>query len=155
MSDSPAIHTQEHRFRVLVVDDEPSILRLLQSVLEQRPYHVDTADGGLTALALVRRNVYDLILLDMRMPDLDGLATLREIKKIDSNPSVLIMTGYGTINSAVDAIKAGAEDFLTKPISLDVLVIHIERIRKYRTLKDECIYLRERVAAAYRYGRGS
>jgi DNA-binding NtrC family response regulator len=146
MSDSPSIHTQEHRFRVLVVDDEPSILRLLRSVLEQRAYHVDTADGGLTALALIQRNVYDLILLDMRMPDLDGLATLREIKKIDSNPSVLIMTGYGTINSAVDAIKAGAEDFLTKPVSLDVLVIHTERIRKYRTLKDECIYLRERVA---------
>ena len=133
---------------MLVVDDEPSILRLLQGVLRQRSYHVDTAEGGLMALKLVRRNAYDLILLDMRMPDLDGLTTLREIKQIDSNPSVLIMTAYGTINSAVDAIKGGADDFLIKPVSLDVLLVHIERIREYRNLKDECTHLRERIADA-------
>ncbi len=138
----------ERPFRVLVVDDAATILRLLQGFLEQRGYNVDTADGGLPALLLVQRKTYDLVLLDVKMPDLDGLATLREIKRIDANPSVLIMTAYGTVKTAVEAMKVGADDFLIKPLSLEALGIQIERIREHRSLKAECLYLREQVAGA-------
>jgi two-component system response regulator HydG len=149
MSESPfADAVEQRRFRVLVVDDEPSIRRLLRAFFEQHSYEVDTADGGEKALELVRRHAYDLVLLDMKMPDLDGLTTLREIKKIDANSSVLMMTAYGTIHTAVDAMKSGAEDFLIKPLSIEALGIQIERIREYRSLKEECLMLRERVAGS-------
>jgi DNA-binding NtrC family response regulator len=139
---------KQPRFRVMVVDDEPSIQRLLHGFLEKRSYCVDIADGGLKALKLVKCNAYDLVLLDMKMPDLDGLETLREIKKIDANPSVLLMTAYGTIKTAVESMKSGADDFLIKPLSLEALGIQIDRIREYRKLKEECLYLREWIAGA-------
>jgi DNA-binding NtrC family response regulator len=80
------------------------------------------------------------------MPDLDGLETLRRLKSLDAHPSVLMMTAYGTVASAVQAMKVGADDFLIKPLSLEALGYQIERIKDHRRLKEECRCLRDRVA---------
>jgi DNA-binding NtrC family response regulator len=87
------------------------------------------------------------VLLDMMMPDLGGLSTLKQIKTIDENISVLIMTGYGSIKSAIEALKNGADEFLLKPLSLEALGIIIERVREHRRLKGECQYLRSQIGA--------
>ena len=146
MSDS-SDNSSDQPLRILVVDDEQTVLRLLRSFLDSQNYRVQTANGGMEAIELVREKVFDLVLLDMKMPDLDGLETLKEMKRIDDTPSVLIMTAYGTIQTAVEAMKIGADDFLIKPLSLEALGILIERVREYRNLKEECRYLREQVSA--------
>jgi two-component system response regulator HydG len=138
---------QETALRLLVVDDEQPILRLLRTFLEDRGYAVETAVEGLAAVELVRQRSFDLVLLDLMMPDLDGLSTLKQIKTIDENLSVLIMTGYGTIKSAIEALKNGADEFLLKPLSLEALGILIEKVHEHRRLKGECQYLRSQIGA--------
>jgi two-component system response regulator HydG len=144
---SEASHTKDPPFKILVVDDEETILRLLREYLESQGYAVATAAGGQSAVELVQKTAFDLILLDLMMPDLDGLETLREIKRCDKNASVLIMTAYGTIKSAVEAMKIGADDYLIKPLSLEALGLLIQRVRELQNLRQECLYLRKQVAA--------
>ena len=144
----PAGYSLDQPFKILVVDDEKPILKLLRGFLQSQGYQVETAEGGIKAIEMVRDKTFDLVLLDLRMPDLDGLETLREMKRIDDNPSVLIMTAHGTIETAVEAMKIGADDFLLKPLYLQALGILIERTMEYRKLKAECQFLREQVQAA-------
>jgi len=134
-------------FRVLVVDDEPSILNLLKTYLETQGHAVQTARGGLEAAEAARSRSFDLALVDLMMPDQDGMATLKQLKSIDERLSVLIMTGYGTIKSAIEAMKNGAEEFLLKPLSLEALGILIERVREHRRLREECLFLRSQLGA--------
>ncbi len=141
-------YSLDQPFKILVVDDEKPILKLLRGFLQSQGYQVETAEGGIKAIEMVRDKTFDLVLLDLRMPDLDGLETLREMKRIDDNPSVLIMTAHGTIETAVEAMKIGADDFLLKPLHLQALGILIERTMEYRKLKAECQFLREQVQAA-------
>jgi DNA-binding NtrC family response regulator len=108
---------------------------------------VETAQGGVRAVELVRQRSFGLVLMDLMMPDQDGLVTLKQIKTIDENLPVLIMTGYGTIKSAIEALKNGAEEFLLKPLSMEALSIFIERIRERSRLKGECQYLRSKMGA--------
>ena len=153
MSDNSINPQQKPGFRVLAVDDDPTILGLLRSFLQKRSYRVETAEGGLQALEMVRQKAYDLVLIDLKMPDLDGLETLRRLKSLDAHPSVLMMTAYGTVASAVQAMKVGADDFLIKPLSLEALGYQIERIKDHRLLKEECRCLRDRVACTEVDGR--
>jgi DNA-binding NtrC family response regulator len=134
-------------FRILVVDDELPILNLLRNFLEAQGHTVQTAHGGLEAAEAARGRSFDLALLDLMMPDQDGMTTLKQLKSIDENLSVLIMTGYGTIKSAIEAMKNGAEEFLLKPLSLEALGILIERVREHRRLREECLFLRSQLGA--------
>jgi DNA-binding NtrC family response regulator len=137
---------QESPLRLLVVDDEPSIRTLLRAFLENRGYAVETASGGIPAVEMVQQRSFDLVVLDMMLPDQDGLAILKQIKTIDENLSVLIMTGYGTVKTAIEALKSGADDFLQKPLSMEALGIIIEKVRERRRLWQECQYLRGQVS---------
>lgn len=128
--------------RLLVVDDEQPVRSLLRNFLQDRGYEVETAASGQQALEFVRRQSFDLVLLDLMLPGLDGLSTLKQIKAVDEQSSVLIMTGYGTIKSAIDTLKSGADEFLIKPLSLEALSLIVDRIRKQRRLKCECEHLR-------------
>jgi len=134
-------------FRILVVDDELPILNLLRTFLEAQGHAVQTAHGGLEAVEAARGRSFDLALVDLMMPDQDGMATLKQLKSIDENLSVLIMTGYGTIKSAIEAMKNGAEEFLLKPLSLEALGILIERVREHCRLREECLFLRSQLGA--------
>jgi len=133
------------RARVLVVDDEMSILLLLKEALTQWGYEVTCAATGAEALAALRSQLFDAALTDVRMPDMSGLDLLREIKRQDESIEVVIMTGYPTIASAVEALKEGAYDYLSKPLILDELRHLMQRLMERRFLRTEVHSLRARL----------
>ncbi len=131
--------------KILVVDDEPSILRLLEEALTQWGYQVKSAASGDEALAAIRGDLFDAVLTDVRMPEMSGLDLLREIKRHDDSIEVVMMTGYPTIVSAVEALKEGAYDYLSKPLILDELRHLMARMTERRFLRGEVTSLRERL----------
>jgi len=131
--------------KILVVDDEPSILRLLEEALTQWGYQVKCAASGDEALAAIRGDLFDAVLTDIRMPEMSGLDLLREIKRHDDSIEVVMMTGYPTIVSAVEALKEGAYDYLSKPVILDELRHLMARMTERRFLRGEVTSLRERL----------
>ncbi len=113
---------------ILVVDDEPDIRELVRDILEDEGYAVATAENGEAARAALRERRPDLILLDIWMPDIDGISLLKEWHEGDGLPCpVIIMSGHGTVETAVEATRLGAYDFLEKPLSLAKLLITVER----------------------------
>jgi excisionase family DNA binding protein len=108
---------REGRHRVLVVDDEPSIRDLLSKTLALAEYDVDTATDGASALDRLRevRGAYDLMIADLRMPGMDGLTLIREVKHINANIPIIIITGFSTESSAIEAVNLGVAGYLTKP----------------------------------------
>jgi DNA-binding NtrC family response regulator len=131
--------------RVLVVDDEKSILLLLEEALTQWGYQVTCAGTVAEALEALRTGLYDAAITDIRMPDMSGLDLLREIKKHDESIEVVIMTGYPTIASAVEALKEGAYDYLSKPLILAELRHLMQRLMERRFLRGEVHSLRARL----------
>src|SRR6266849_8892233 len=130
---------------ILVVDDEPSILKLLKEALTQWGYQVGCVGTGAEALEAVRTELYDAAITDIRMPDMSGLDLLREIKKHDESIEVIVMTGYPTITSAVEALKEGAYDYLSKPLIFDELEHVMRRVIERRFLRGEVSSLRTRL----------
>jgi DNA-binding NtrC family response regulator len=131
--------------RVLVVDDEESIQMLLREALTSWGYQVTCVGSGPDALEAVRGKLFDAALTDIRMPDMDGLALLREIKQYDESIEVVIMTGYPTVSTAVEALKEGAYDYLPKPLILDELRHLMTRVMERRFLRREVNALRSRL----------
>ena len=117
--------------------------RVLQDFLAVEGHTVETADNGEKAVQEVQGGHFDLVLLDFKMPGKNGLEVLKEVKQINPEIDVIMMTAYGTIETAVDAMKSGAVDYITKPIELDDLLLHIDRISEHRTLLRENEILRE------------
>lgn len=121
--------------KVLVVDDEEPFRRLLKKELERKGFSVETAPDGETAFSLIKENSYDVILLDIVMPGIDGISFMKKLRgKNESAPAIIVLTGRATIETAVTAMKNGAYDYLTKPYKLDELVIVVNRAYEYRTL---------------------
>jgi DNA-binding NtrC family response regulator len=131
--------------KVLIVDDEVAILRLLKEALTQWGYEVTTASSVTEAIEAIRTGLFDAALTDIRMPDMSGLDLLREIKKQDESIEVVIMTGYPTISSAVEALKEGAYDYLSKPLILEELRHLMTRLMERRFLRGEVHSLRARL----------
>src|SRR5499426_1132461 len=131
--------------RVLIVDDENSILLLLKEALTAWGYQVATANTATDALAVVRTQVFDAAITDIRMPDMSGLELLKQLKAHDESIEVVIMTGYPTIASAVEALKEGAYDYLSKPLILDELKHLMQRLMERRFLRGEVHTLRARL----------
>ncbi len=132
---------------ILVVDDEPDIRNLVQEILEDEDYEVATAENGETARTALRSRRPDLILLDIWMPDLDGITLLKEWAEDDGLPCpVIMMSGHGTVETAVEATRLGAYDFLEKPLSLAKLLLTVERALEAEKLQRENIGLRRRSA---------
>jgi DNA-binding NtrC family response regulator len=131
--------------KILVVDDEPSILKLLKEALTQWGYQVGCVGTGAEALEAIRTELFDAAITDIRMPEMSGLDLLREIKRHDDSIEVVIMTGYPTIASAVEALKEGAYDYLSKPLILDELRHLMARVTERRFLKGEVQSLRARL----------
>ncbi|HMK61713.1 MAG TPA: sigma-54 dependent transcriptional regulator [Dissulfurispiraceae bacterium] len=115
------------QYHILVVDDDPKMRTLMRAVLETRGWSSKEASDGLQAIAMCETERPSIVLLDMRMPKLDGITTLRELKKIDSDLPVIIITAHADLQDAVNAIKLGAYDFIVKPPDFDRLAIVIDR----------------------------
>src|SRR5213080_1597360 len=131
--------------KILVVDDEAAILRLLKEALTQWGYQVTSASSGAEALQALRGDMFDAVITDIRMPDMNGLELLKEIKRHDESVEVVVMTGYPTIASAVEALKEGAFDYLSKPLLLDELRHLMARMTERRFLRGEVHSLRARL----------
>ncbi|UCC42999.1 MAG: sigma-54-dependent Fis family transcriptional regulator, partial [Candidatus Zixiibacteriota bacterium] len=132
---------------ILVVEDKDSMRNMLYQTLIEEGYRVDTAEHGKKALDLVNNKSYDLVLTDLRMPDIDGLQVLEGVKDVDIDTSVILMTAYGTIEDAVSAMKMGAYDFITKPFDTEHLCVLIGRALENRRMAAENMLLREEVLA--------
>ncbi len=131
--------------KVLIVDDDASHRRMLEAVLTAEGYSVTHAEDGRQAVSAVEDRFYDLILMDVRMSRMSGIEALKEIKEISPGIPIIIMTAYASVGSAVDALKAGAYDYLTKPLDIDELKILIEKAFQFRRLEQENRYLKERI----------
>ena len=112
--------------KILLVDDEVVFTNNMSKLLSSRGYQVKTANSGYEALQILMDNDFHVMVLDLKMPGIDGLATIREIKKFGLPTEVLILTGHGSIDMALEAIKLGAYDYLTKPCQIAELVSKIE-----------------------------
>jgi two-component system response regulator HydG len=123
--------------RVLVVDDEASARSGLEKLLTQDGYLVDTAADGSAALAIVAEHPPDLVVTDLRMPGMDGLQLLERLREGDRELPVLVVTALGDVSTAVQAMRAGADDYLTKPIDFDALAVVIERVLLRREVRSE------------------
>ena len=119
---------------ILVVDDEEPFRRLLKNELARKGYAVSVAVDGGGALRLMRENPFDAILLDVVMPGVDGLSLMKKLKEDPSTPPIIVLTGKATVETAVEAMKNGAYDYLTKPYKLDELVIVVDRACEYGRL---------------------
>jgi len=137
-------------FRILVVDDEPAQRELVGGFLRKQGFDVVEAAGGGEAVARFKREPFDLVLTDQRMPDLSGLEVLEAVRSASPETAVVIMTAYGTIETAVSAIKAGAADYLTKPLNLDELLHRVHRVRERHHLVRENRELREALTERHR-----
>ena len=129
---------------ILIVDDEPSILQSLSGILSDEGFETATATNGYEALQHIENEVPDLVLLDIWMPGIDGLETLQEIRKKNPQVQVVMITGHGTIETAVQATKFGAFDFIEKPLSIEKVIVAINNALNFRRLEEENRYLRKK-----------
>lgn len=137
-------------FRVLVVDDEPAQLELVGGFLAKRGFEVSLAADGREALARFSREPFDLVLTDQKMPGFSGLELIEAVRAQNPETPVIVMTAYGTIETAVAAIKAGAADYLTKPLNLDELLHRVYQARERQRLVRENLELREALQERHR-----
>jgi DNA-binding NtrC family response regulator len=137
MSDSTAqLKTAtDNPIRVLVVDDEQLVRDMLVSYLHTLGFVIDTAEDGLDGLHKYRDGDFDLVITDLSMPNMNGIDLVRQIKEFDDEAVILMITGYPTIGTAVEAIKHGATDYITKPFTLDEVKIRIDKAIGAKTLK--------------------
>jgi DNA-binding NtrC family response regulator len=122
------------KLNILIVEDGRSQREMLRDFLISEGHSVLEAENGETAIKTVASNHFDLILLDYKMPGMDGMEVLKEVKKINHEIDVVIITAYGTIETAVEAIKVGAIDYITKPVELEELLILVDRVAERRGL---------------------
>lgn len=113
--------------RILVVDDEPNVLLTVEAILKQEGYSVDACSGGAAALDAVRERHYDLVLTDLKMPDVDGLAVLAEVRKRSPDTVTVMMTGFGSVDTAIGALQLGAYEYLLKPTEVTELKAAVRR----------------------------
>jgi len=129
---------------ILIVDDEPSILKSLSGLLADEGFEVMTASTGYDGLKMIDKESPDLVLLDIWMPGIDGIETLKQIKKGNPYLQVIIITGHGNIETAVKATKLGAYDLIEKPLSIDKIIVAINNALNFRKLEEENRYLRKK-----------
>ena len=133
--------------KVLVVEDDERICSLFEDALASLGYQVTTASTGAEAIELIQGRLFDTVLCDIRMPEMDGLEILREIKRQDPSVEVVMVTGYPAVNTAVEALKLGAYDYLAKPVRLEELQHLMARLTERRLLRREVSSLRSRLGA--------
>src|SRR6188474_3787331 len=131
--------------KVLIVDDERSIRHTLRDILEFEKYDVDEACDGMEALVKIKQNPYDVIILDIKMPKMDGMDALDKIQEIARETPVVMISGHASIDTAVEAVKKGAFDFISKPPDLNRLLITLRNAMDKSELVAETKVLKRRV----------
>lgn len=136
--------------KILLVDDEPSILSVLSVLLKAEGYEVVPVQDGQKAVELIRTEPYDLMISDIRMRPIDGMQLLKLVREQQPSMSVLMVTGYGSVETAVEALKLGAFDYVTKPFKVDELLITVQRALEYNKALTENVGLKAQLSGRYR-----
>lgn len=132
--------------KILIVDDEPDMLKLLSMILRERTtYAVTTTNNPLEALDMAKTGGFDLVISDLKMPGLDGIELIDAIKKVDEDIPIIIMTAYGTVESATEAIQKGGFDFITKPFRKEQILFTIDKALKWLKVQRENKMLKEQL----------
>jgi len=137
--------------KIILVDDEPSILSVLSVLLKAEGYEVVPVDGGTKAAELIKSTPFDLMITDIRMRPIDGMALLNLAREQQPSMSVLMITGYGSVETAVEALKVGAFDYITKPFKVDELLITVQRALEYNKALTENVHLKAELVSRYRF----
>ena len=137
--------------KILIVDDDPEILEIIADILREGGYAVDTAPDGIKAIRHIDAEFYDLVITDLNLPKMDGMMVLRHVVDQSADTMCVILTGYGTIKSAVEAIKTGAFDYISKPIKSGEILMVVEKALRYKHLERENILLRRQLRKKYRF----
>ncbi|MBK7183559.1 MAG: sigma-54-dependent Fis family transcriptional regulator [Bacteroidetes bacterium] len=135
--------------KLLIIDDEKSIRKTLREILEYEKYQVDEAADGAEGLGLIQKNTYDVILCDIKMPKMDGMEVLDKIMIQATDVPVVMISGHGTIETAVEAVKKGAFDFIAKPLDLNRLLVTIRNAMDKSTLVTETKVLKKKVSKTF------
>ncbi|MGC9353442.1 MAG: sigma-54-dependent transcriptional regulator, partial [Mariniphaga sp.] len=135
--------------KILVIDDERSIRNTLKDILEYEKYEVDLAEDGKKGLEMVKQTGYDIILCDIKMPGMDGIEVLEQLNVMAPDSPVVMISGHGNIDTAVESIKKGAYDFIEKPLDLNRLLITIRNAMDKSTLVNETKILKKKVSKKY------
>jgi len=136
---------------ILVIDDEPNLRHMLTAVLEKVGYTVSSAADGVEALSLTETKPFDVILCDLRMPRMDGLAFLKHAATKGLDAAIIMMSAYGTIDTAVEAMKLGAADYISKPFKPDEILLKLAQIEERNRLRQENIRLRDAVQQTFSF----
>jgi DNA-binding NtrC family response regulator len=129
-------------FRILVAEDEDITRKHIVNTLSDEGYDIEATDDGLKALKIARSGNFDVLITDIKMPGMDGMQLLSNVKETSPDTEVIVITGYGSINSAVSAMKIGAHDYVTKPFELEELSLKVAKIIRHKTLTKENLALR-------------
>jgi DNA-binding NtrC family response regulator len=138
-------------YRILFVDDDKDILMMVEQYLQMQGYDITAVNSGLKALDLIRDQDIDIIFTDYKMPEFNGLELLAAVKQYKPEIEVIIVTGYGSMESAVQAMKFGCYDYLQKPFKLDHLKLIIDRIIEEKKVEDKAALIRKRARGRYKY----
>ncbi|MCP4724466.1 MAG: response regulator, partial [bacterium] len=136
---------------LLIIDDNEGYRSSVKSLLTREGYSVDDAPDGISGLEKFREVNHDLVLTDLIMENIDGLKVVEEIKKINSTTEVILITAYGTVETAVKAIKAGAYDYVTKESKIDEVILAIERAMEKKKLADKVILFENELKSKYKF----
>src|SRR6266481_7730 len=139
---------------VLLVEDETPLRQAIAEQLTDRGYHVEQADSGETAVERLADFAFDIIITDLRLPGIDGSAVVEAAVERYPDIIAIVITGYGTVKDAVEAIKRGARDFVSKPFQIDELLHVLDSALEQRRLRSENAYLRAQLEERYRFDQG-
>ncbi len=130
--------------RILVVDDEPNMLRLLKTILmDKTGYEVTTTNNPLEVSKMLQEDHYDLVITDLKMPLVDGIDLIGIVKGLDTTMPIIVITAYGTIETAEEAIQKGAYDFITKPFRKETILITMKRALEWKKMQGELAELKK------------
>jgi two-component system response regulator AtoC len=137
--------------KILVVDDEENFRHILSVILRKERYEVETASNGEEALQRISNTTFDQVLCDIRMPGMDGLDFLKEVRKTEGDANVIMMSAYGTLDTAVEAMKLGAYDYISKPFKPDEIILTLKKAEERERLRKENELLRKEVRREYSF----
>jgi len=137
--------------RILIIDDDPGILNVISDILKTNDHEISTAPDGKSGIKELDSDNYDLVITDLMMPGVGGMEVLEHALINSSKTMFIILTGYGTIRGSVEAIKKGAFDYITKPVTASELLVVVEKALKFRSLEEENIRLKKELRRKYRY----
>ena len=137
--------------KILIVDDETAIQKALVKLLTSQGYEVDGANDGAQAIELAKAKSYDLVITDLKMPNMTGIELIKQLKTIHPNIMSIVMTGFGTIESAIEAIKSGAFHYITKPFELDDVTMLVQKALRFRKLENDNQMLKSQLKMTYNF----